>query len=229
MKQYRQENFQGIDFERVWTRQHLNQIEFRRSKRSAHQKQKRLDLLRSQSPEFPPSILKIHPMLGSYPPSEILKQLTGLLEEPQEDPLLSDVFGLLHFYILRTQLPVSSYQESHLVEILLGHCHTKSPMMEKACEVFCNITSRSSEYNQLVIQSGAVPILVKLINDSNIDDCESPIWILANLAEDNVDKESMIELGITKLLLSKVPSDFLVKRRLFAYVRPLQTKIAKSI
>ena len=168
-------------------------------------------------------------MLGSYPPSEILRLLTGLLEEPQEDPILSDVFGLLHFYILRTQQPVSSYQESNLVEILLGHCHEKSPMMEKACEVFRNLTSRSWEYNQLVIESGAVPILVKLINDSNIDDCESPIWILANLAEDNVDKESMIELGITKLLLSKVPSDFLVKRRLFAYVRPLQTKIAKSI
>ena len=68
-----------------------------------------------------------------------------------------------------------------------------------------NVASGSSEQTRFVVNSGAVPIFIRLLLSPSIEVCDQAVWALGNIAGDGAEcRDFLISLGIIQPLLEIV-------------------------
>lgn len=71
--------------------------------------------------------------------------------------------------------------------------------------ILTNICSGTTEQTRVVVQSGALPKLMKLMNSPDIRVCEQAVWALGNIVGDNGEfRDLVISHGFVKDLLSLI-------------------------
>jgi len=112
--------------------------------------------------------------------------------------------------------PIDDLIASGILPILV-HCLTcvDNPSLQfEAAWALTNIASGTSAQTQAVVQAGAVPLFLQLLNSPHQNVCEQAVWALGNIIGDGPQcRDYVIGLGIVKPLVSfinpNVPLTFL--------------------
>lgn len=112
--------------------------------------------------------------------------------------------------------PIDDLIASGIMPILV-HCLTcdDNPSLQfEAAWALTNIASGTTVQTQAVVQSGAVPLFLKLLSSPHENVCEQAVWALGNIIGDGPHcRDYVVSLGIVKPLISfvspTVPLSFL--------------------
>ena len=104
--------------------------------------------------------------------------------------------------------PIQEVIDYNLVPTLVEYLESDNPdMVFEAAWVLLNVASGTSEQTKSVVDAGAVPKLIKLINleklnSQSMDIIENAIWALGNIAGDSVSMRNfLIDLGIIEKII----------------------------
>jgi len=112
--------------------------------------------------------------------------------------------------------PIDDLISSGILPILvhcLG-CDDNPALLFEAAWALTNIASGTSAQTQAVVQSGAVPLFLRLLESPHQNVCEQAVWALGNIIGDGPQcRDYVISLGVVKPLLSfinpTIPISFL--------------------
>ncbi|KAI6656373.1 Importin subunit alpha-4 isoform X2 [Oopsacas minuta] len=99
---------------------------------------------------------------------------------------------------------IDEFIKSGIVPILVEslRCHDNPNIQLEVTWALTNITSGTSQQTRVVIECGAVPLLIELLSSLNQDLCEQAVWALGNIAADNPEcRDLVISHGIIPPLL----------------------------
>uniref|UniRef100_A0A914VKV3 IBB domain-containing protein n=1 Tax=Plectus sambesii TaxID=2011161 RepID=A0A914VKV3_9BILA len=115
--------------------------------------------------------------------------------------------------------PIDDLIASGILPILVECLKTTTPnfsanLQFEAAWALTNIASGTSSQTQAVVQAGAVPLFLELLNSSNMNVCEQAVWALGNIIGDGPHfRDYCIQLGIVQPLLKfispEIPIGFL--------------------
>lgn len=100
------------------------------------------------------------------------------------------------------------------------------PLQYESAWVIANIASGTTAHVIAVVEHGAVPYLLKLLDHNNMDLVEQSLWALSNVAGDSVHHRDMLiqnypVCALMIKVIKKVVEDFGFAHRL----RPLRTAV----
>ncbi|CDW54741.1 importin subunit alpha 4 [Trichuris trichiura] len=106
--------------------------------------------------------------------------------------------------------PIDGLIKSGILPILVKClCHDENPTLQfEAAWALTNIASGTSEQTQAVVQSGAVPLFLQLLNSPHNNVCEQAVWALGNIIGKILFRLMKCRFHIL-LLLEDVPIGFL--------------------
>jgi hypothetical protein len=112
--------------------------------------------------------------------------------------------------------PIDDLIASGMLPILVNCllCHDNPSLQFEAAWALTNIASGTSSQTQAVVQAGAVPLFLQLLESPHQNVCEQAVWALGNIIGDGPQcRDYVIGLGIVKPLISfinpNVPLSFL--------------------
>jgi len=112
--------------------------------------------------------------------------------------------------------PIDDLIASGMLPILVNclMCHDNPSLQFEAAWALTNIASGTSSQTQAVVQAGAVPLFLQLLESPHQNVCEQAVWALGNIIGDGPQcRDYVISLGIVKPLISfinpNVPLSFL--------------------
>lgn len=101
--------------------------------------------------------------------------------------------------------PIDNLICSGILPILVNclKCHDNPPLQFEAAWALTNIASGTSQQTNQVVQAGAVPLFLNLLQSPHQNVCEQAVWALGNIIGDGPNlRDYAIELGVVKPLLS---------------------------
>jgi len=112
--------------------------------------------------------------------------------------------------------PIDNLIASGILPILVNclTCEDNPALLFEAAWALTNIASGTSAQTQAVVQSGAVPLFLRLLESPHQNVCEQAVWALGNIIGDGPQcRDYVISLGVVKPLLSfinpTIPISFL--------------------
>jgi HEAT repeat protein len=112
--------------------------------------------------------------------------------------------------------PIDDLIASGILPILVQclTCEDNPQLQFEAAWALTNIASGTSAQTQAVVQAGAVPLFLKLLESTHQNVCEQAVWALGNIIGDGPQcRDYVLSLGIVKPLISfvnpSVPLSFL--------------------
>ena len=90
-----------------------------------------------------------------------------------------------------------------LVQFL--HCYENHALVFEAAWALTNVSSGTSEHTRVVIDNGAVPVLVQLVVHANLEVREQAMWALGNIAGDSPRcRDLVLSYSMLPALLSQI-------------------------
>lgn len=106
--------------------------------------------------------------------------------------------------------PIDQLIASGILPILVEclKCHDNPPLQFEAAWALTNIASGTSAQTNQVVQVGAVPLFLDLLNSPQQNVCEQAVWALGNIIGDGPHlRDYAIELGVVDPLLTFIKPD----------------------
>ncbi|XP_013409562.1 importin subunit alpha-3-like, partial [Lingula anatina] len=112
--------------------------------------------------------------------------------------------------------PIDDLISSGILPILVHclSCATNPSLQFEAAWALTNIASGTSQQTQAVVEAGAVPLFLRLLESQHQNVCEQAVWALGNIIGDGPHcRDYVIGLGVVKPLLAfinpAIPLSFL--------------------
>lgn len=107
--------------------------------------------------------------------------------------------------------PIDDLVNSGILPILVHclQCDDQPSLQFEAAWALTNIASGTSAQTQAVVNSGAVPLFLRLLASPHQNVCEQAVWALGNIIGDGPQlRDYVIQLGVVKPLLSFISPDY---------------------
>ncbi|XP_018336568.1 importin subunit alpha-3 [Agrilus planipennis] len=106
--------------------------------------------------------------------------------------------------------PIDALIASGILPILINclECYDSPSLQFEAAWALTNIASGTSVQTNKVVEAGAVPLFLKLLNSPQQNVCEQAVWALGNIIGDGPHlRDYVVELGVVNPLLSFIKPD----------------------
>lgn len=178
-------------------------------------KQKRDDVL-SKKRTLPPIDFKDEPSemgdedISRFDTSDVCDSLTpemieGIMQNTDFSVILDNAQKVRRLLSKEPQPPFDDVIQSGLIPRLVQLLDmNEDPMIQfEVAWILTNICSGTSEQTRSVVESGALPKLIKLIRSPDLRVCEQAVWALGNIIGDGSEtRDLVISYGMVPELLS---------------------------
>lgn len=133
------------------------------------------------------------------------KKLKEMLNSDNPSLQLEATKGFRQMISIKRDAVSQELIKKEIIPILLQFLKkaTFPALQVEALWALTNLAAGSSEQTQLLIKHNAVPILVDLLKSNNREILEQTVWVLGNIAGDDVTaRDSVLKAGALPLLLS---------------------------
>lgn len=139
-----------------------------------------------------------------------LPQLVAMVNSEQEAAQIEAVTSFRKLLSIERNPPIQQVIDSGVVPRLVHFLRTsQSPVLQfESAWALTNIASGTSKHTRVVIEHGAIPVFVALLDSPNDDVKEQAVWALGNIAGDSAQcRDQVLHAGALQPLLRLCTSD----------------------